>query len=83
MADEIKITKERILELVPKFFQQVLESDYSNPIKEAIEEAIKEKDGVIKKLVNDVIAEVLTTKEFKEEITKQIIANVLKRGLRE
>jgi len=83
MTDEIKITKERILELVPKYFQQALESDYSNPIRDAVEEAMKEKDGAIKKMVNDVIAEVLTTKEFKEEITKRIITEIVKRGLRE
>jgi len=83
MTQDIKITKERILELLPKHFDEVLKSDYSNPIKDAVEEAMKDKEGEIKKLVNDVISEVLTTKEFKEEITKQIIANVLKKGLRE
>jgi len=32
-------------------------------------------------MVNDIIAEVFTTNEFKEEITRQVIAQVLKKGL--
>jgi hypothetical protein len=83
MTDEFKITKERILELIPKYFEEVLKSDYSNPIKDAVGEAIKEKDGIIKRMVNDIIAEVFTTNEFKEEITRQVIAQVLKKGLRD
>lgn len=78
----IEITKERILELIPKFFEKVLESEYSNPIKDAVEEAMKENDGVIKKLVNEVITESLATPEFKAEIGKQIVAKILERGLR-
>ena len=83
MIDEIKITKERILELIPKFFEEVLKSDYSNPIKEAVEESLKEKDGEIKKMVNEVITEVLATKEFKDQITTKVVGEIIRKGLRD
>ena len=82
MENTIQITKERILELIPKFFQEALEKDYNNPIKEAIEGALKEKEGLVKQMVNEIITESLTTPEFKEQISKQLIAKLLERGLR-
>lgn len=78
----IEITKARILELVPKFLNEILEADYSNPVKDAVKEAITENEGQIKKLVNEVISESLTTPEFKNELSKQVIAKILERGLR-
>lgn len=79
--DDIIITKERIIELFPKHLNKILESDYSNPLKDAIEEAFKEQEGPIKKMVNEVLSKVLTTEEFKSELTREILVKVIRKGL--
>lgn len=81
--DELKITKERILELIPKFFDDVLKSEYSNPIKSAVEAAVKSQESHITKMVNDVIAECLTTPEFEAELKRQVIGRILTKALKD
>jgi len=85
MEKEIKITEEKIKEIIkeklPQWFAEKLSRDYDNPLKDAVEEAIHEKEGVIKKVVNSVLAELLESKEFREELGKKVLEKVVKKGL--
>lgn len=85
MEKEIKISEEKIKEILeeklPKWFEEKLSSDYSNPLKEAVEEEIKEQDGVIKKFIREIFSNVLEDPKFKEEIGKEVIGKIVSRGL--
>jgi len=85
MTDEIKITEEKIKEILkeklPKWFEEQLSADYSNPLKDAIEAEIKEQEGVIKKLVKEILSSVVEDPKFKEEIGKEVIGRIISKGL--
>lgn len=70
-----------IKERLPKYIAEVFEKDYSNPLKDAVEEVIKENDGQIKRLVRDVFSEVLNTDSFKSELVKAVTARIVSIGL--
>ena len=75
MEKEIKISEERIREILaeklPKWFSDQLSNDYSNPLKDAVEEEIKAQDGIIRKFVREIFSNVLEDPKFKEEIGKR------------
>ena len=85
MAEEIKISEEKIKEILreklPKWFEEQLRSDYSNPLKDAVEEEIKAQDGIIRKFVREIFSNVLEDPKFKEEIGKEVIGKIISRGL--
>ena len=85
MENEIKITEEQIKEILkeklPIWFANSLTQDYSNPLKDAVESAIKEQDGVIKELVNELLTDILSQDDFKVEIKKELIGKIIAKGL--
>ena len=87
MEKEIKITEEKIKEIIkeklPQWFAEKLSSDYDNPLKDAIEETIREEGGIIKKIVKDILADILENKEFREELGKTVLEEVMMKGLKE
>jgi len=87
MQKEIKISEEKIKEIIeeklPKWFAEKLGSDYNNPLKDAVEEVIKEKEGIIKKTVSDILTDILENKEFREELGKRVLEKVMLKGLKE
>jgi len=87
MTNEIKISEEKIKEILkeklPKWFAEQLSSDYSNPLKDAVEEEIKAQDGIIKKFVREIFSDMLEDPKFKEEIGKEVIGKIISKGLRD
>jgi len=87
MEEEIKITEEKIKEVIkeklPQWFVDKLGSNYDNPLKDAIEEAIQEKEGVIKKMVRDILIDILENKEFREELGRNVLEKIITKGLKE
>jgi len=78
--EDIKKTLE---EKLPEWFAEKLSSSYDNPLKDAVDEAIKSKEGIIKKLVNNIFDKLLTDENFKEEIGSRVITAVIQKGLRD
>jgi len=87
MKKEITITEDKIKEILevkfPEWFEKELTSDYGNPLKDAVEEVIKEKDGIIKTFVRERLVDILQDKEFSKKVTKDIISRIIQKGLRE
>ena len=87
MADEkIELKLEDIKKLLekklPEWFSEKLSDSYDNPLKDAVDEAIKSKEGIIKKLVNEILENVLTDPKFKEELGKKVMSAIVQKGLK-
>lgn len=65
----------------PKVISELLTSSYSNPLKNAIEEEIKAQDGAIKEFVKNTFTNILTSPEFKDIVTKEVIAQIIQKGI--
>jgi len=81
----LEITEEKIRQIIaeklPVWLEATLSSDYSNPLKNAIDEELKQKDGVIRTTVREIIAGAFADPKVKEMIGQQVIAKLVERGL--
>lgn len=83
---QVTITEEfirnLIAEKIPAWLEKTLSSDYSNPLKDAIDAELKAKDGAIQATVREIIANALTDPRVKELIGQTVIARLVDRGLK-
>lgn len=80
---KIEINLEKLKNVIEHNVESILKNDYSNPVKTAIEAAIKEQDGPIKALVTEVIANAVSNPEFKEKISAAVIARMIEGALKQ
>jgi fructose-1,6-bisphosphatase len=59
-----------ILKSIPEVLKEKFKSSYSNPLADAITEVLKEKDGVIKEFIRDIISEMLNSEELKKNFAR-------------
>lgn len=78
----IKINYNKIQTAFQIAAEKMFESSYSNPVKDLLEKAFKEKEGVLKSIVDGIISEALTSPEFKDKITSAVINNLVNAALR-
>lgn len=83
--NQIVITENKIKEILkeklPEWFSEKLTENYSNPLKTAVEDAIKESEGAIKTSVNEMLKEILSDNDFKVELKKEILSKIIQKGL--
>lgn len=80
MEDQVissDLIKQKIAEAIPKAIEEMFSRSYSNPIKDAIEASIKEKDGEIKKFVHDLLSEIVEDVGFRNEVKTALVAKIL------
>lgn len=73
MEIEIKLSEERVRRAFENAADNILKSEYGNPIREAMEKSIKEKEGEIKKVVDEIISAAISDPSFKERIANAVI----------
>lgn len=82
---ELRVTEEQIRQIIaeklPVWLEKTLSNDYSNPLKDAIDEELKQKDGVIRTTVREIIAGAFADPKVKEMIGQQVIAKLVEKGL--
>jgi len=72
----VEFTMDQIQKAVEKHVMDVASSSYSNPIRKAVEDAINEKNGPIKELVNEIISASLLDPKFKEQLGSVVMAKM-------
>lgn len=77
----IEIAVEKIQEAFVLAADEVFKSTYSNPVKKLLEEALTENKGEIKKLVDGIISQALTSPEFKEKVTDAVVSGMVKSAI--
>lgn len=78
----IEVTKEQIQQAFQLHVQKILKDDYGSPIKKALEDAVKEKEGAIKKVVDEIIVAAISDPEFKEKIASAVISRMVESAIR-
>lgn len=81
------ITVEITIEQIQKAFslaaeKYLLKDSYDNPIKNAFERSIKEKEGDIKKIVDEIIVAAISSPSFKEKISDTVISKIGSIGIK-
>lgn len=82
MEISITLTEKQIQEGIEACVKKSLESTYNNPINDAVTAALKEKDGIIKTFVNELITEAVSKPEFKSKLADIVLAKMLELALK-
>lgn len=81
----MKIDIEELQKLVeqnlPKILTEALLDKYDSPLKKAVEEAVKEKTGVINVMVNEILSEAFTNPKFKEKLSDMVLSNLINKAI--
>jgi hypothetical protein len=78
----LTITEERIRSAMEESISKILKSDYGNPVKDAVEAAIKDKQGEIKKVIDQIIVDAINDPEFKRRIADSVISKMVESALK-
>lgn len=78
----IEITQQQIETALSLALTKALNDSYDSPVRKAVEAAIKEKEGVIKKVVDDIIVQAVSNPEFKNRIADAVLAQMVNSALK-
>lgn len=78
----IEITEEQIESALKAALTKALADSYDSPVRKAVETAIKEKEGIIKKVVDDIIVQAVSNPEFKNRIADAVLAQMVNSALK-
>lgn len=80
---KLTVTQEQIQKAMEAAMVKALSDSYDSPVRKAVEESIKNADGLIKKAVNEIIGAAISDPEFKSRIADvvltQMVASALKK----
>jgi len=83
--EEIKITNQEIINLakesLPKILKETFERQYSNPLKNVLDEILSSEDfkNSMKYIINEIFEEVKTEVDFKAFVKEAIVNSVVKK----
>lgn len=78
----IEITGQQIKDCFELQVGKILKDDYGNPIRRALEDAVKSKEGEIKKVVDEIIATAINDPQFKDRISQAVISRMVESALK-
>ena len=78
----IEIGIEKMKAAIGSLVEEVFKSSYNNPVKNAIEAAVKEKEGAIKKVVDEIIVDAISNPEFKKQIADNVIQRMVESAIK-
>ena len=81
MKIEVEITEDVLQSAVNKAVLEALERGYSNPVKDAVDEQLKETGGAIKELVRAVIVKTVTNESFKKKMETAVMQKMVDKFL--
>jgi hypothetical protein len=78
----VTLESKKLQDAVLKGIESVLSSTYGNPVRDCIEKALKEKDGELKKYVDDIIQQTLNKPEFKEQLGGALLQRMVESAMK-
>jgi len=79
---KFEITIQQIETALTAAFPKVLADSYDSPIRKCVEAAVKEKEGAIKKVVDEIITEAITNPAFKTRIADVVLAQMVNAAIK-
>lgn len=77
-----ELIKLKISESIPKVIEEMFTRAYSNPLRDAIEATVREKDWEIKQFVRDLLLEIVSNGGFRDEVKNALVAKILMNGIK-
>jgi hypothetical protein len=77
----VTIPGEKLQEALVKAAEDVFKSSYDSPIQKMMKAAITEREGQIKKLVDDIISEALSNADFKARMGDIVLRSMIESAL--
>jgi hypothetical protein len=65
-----------------KAAEEIFKNSYSNPVKDLLEKCVKDKEGDIKKIIDEIIVESIGNPEFKTKMANLVIQKMVENSLR-
>lgn len=78
----VQITQEQIGKALEISLAKALTDSYDSPIRKCIESAIKDKEGLIKKVVDEIITEAIANPSFKTKLADIVIAQMVNAAIK-
>lgn len=79
---KIEIDGTKLQAALKKQLEDVCSSSYDSPVRKVIQEALKEQEGAIKKLVDEIISTAIGTEEFKKQMSDMVIGKLIEVALK-
>jgi phosphopantetheine adenylyltransferase len=79
---QVNVTEEQVRAGIEKCLTEALKSSYSNPVNDAVVKALKEQEGVIKKFVDELIANAIANPEFKTKLGEIVLGKMIELALK-
>lgn len=78
----IQITQKQIEDGITNAITKAMASSYDSPIQKCIDAALKENEGAIKLVVNEIIVSAISDKEFKARVADVVIAQMVTNAIK-
>jgi LPS O-antigen subunit length determinant protein (WzzB/FepE family) len=78
----VTIPGEKLQEALVAAAESVFKSSYDSPIQKAMKAAITEKEGLIKKVVDDIIADALNNTDFKARMGDIVLRSMIESAMK-
>lgn len=78
----ITIENSKVKEAFEEAAKELFKSSYNNPVKDLLEKSVKEKEGEIKKIVDEIVIEAIGNPEFKSKIADAVINSLVQSALK-
>ena len=78
----VTITPDKLQAGFQNAVDKIFESSYSNPMIDLLTKAIKDKEGAIKLIIEEIIAKSLSDPEFKKRMADAVISRMVEASFR-
>lgn len=79
---QVTITDQQIRDGIEKSISEALKSSYNNPVNDAVNKALKEKEGAIKLLVDEIINSAILNPDFKSKLGDLVLSKMVEFALK-
>ncbi len=78
----LEVTQEMIEAALKQALTKALADSYDSPVRKAVEASIKEKEGAIKSVVDEIITSAIADPAFKSRIADVVIAQMVNSAIK-
>ena len=78
----VSLTNEKIEEAVLSAVDELCKSTYSNPIRTVLEDSLSDKKGEIKKVVDSIIVEAISSPDFRNRLADVVVQRMVQTTLK-
>lgn len=77
----VEIGIEKLRSAIDKSLENILKGDYGNPVRTMLEASLKDQEGAIRKVVDEIIVSAIQNPEYKERLAAAVINRMVDAAL--